>query len=369
MQDMYEGADAPIDKDGNKIKLYDWEDHKTHRQLIFEDAKNTLVSQFPKEYNGKRMELSDVEYEDPENYNISTQKKALHSDAFIGRRLRGTVTLKDAKTGQVLDEKKLTLMKMPYLTNRGTFIKDGNEWGTISQTRLMPGAYARRQNNGDLEMQFNVRPGTGGAFRVNLNPESAQYKISIGGSELHLYSLMHDMGIQDDDMRSRWGDEVFSANADKYDPRVLDKAYDKLVPEWDREKNPGRSKEEKARLINNALNRSQMATKVAQKTLPTMFSAEKRASWRNTGQTLSKVASMTRSDMEDVAEFINIVTGESIDLGTSKSDLVTQIMNTVTTGSKDGGKADTSNPAVAAVRKRHMQRVLDMINSKLEKMI
>jgi hypothetical protein len=45
----------------------------------------------------------------------------------------------------------MTLLKVPYLTGRGTFIRDGNEWGTINQTRLIPGAYSRYQNNGDLE--------------------------------------------------------------------------------------------------------------------------------------------------------------------------------------------------------------------------
>lgn len=359
MSDMYDGADPPVDSNGEKVKLYDWEDHKTHRQLIFDDAKNSLVKQFPKEYNGKRLELTDVEYEDPENYNIATQKKMLHNDGFAGRRLRGTMTLYDSNTGEQLDSKKVTLMKMPYLTNRGTFIKDGNEWGTISQTRLLPGAYARRQNNGDLEMQFNVRPGTGGAFRVNMNPESAQYKISVGGSELHLYSLMKDLGVEDDDLRARWGDDVFKANAENYDSRVLDKAYNKLVPEWDRGKNPDRSKQDKVQLIKDALNRAQMASKVAKRTLPTMFDSEKRASWRMAGDAMDKVASMTTDDLEDVAEFVNAVLGANINLDCPKKELVAQIQAAIADNEKD------SNPGVAAVKKRRAARAMEMINSRM----
>lgn len=366
MHDMYEDADPPKDKNGKAIALYDWEDYKAHRKLIFDDAKSAIEAQFPKEYNGKRMELKDVSYEDKDSYDIATQKKALHNDGFIGNRLRGTVSLIDSKTGELLDEKRVTLMKLPYLTNRGTFIKDGNEWGSIAQTRLLPGAYARRQNNGDLEMQFNVRPGTGGAFRVNFNPESAQYKFSIGGSELHLYSLMHDIGVPDEDLKKRWGDEVFQLNADKYDSRVLEKAYNKIVPEWDREKNPGRSREEKVTLINNALNRSQMAVSVAKSTLPTLFDSEKSASWRNNGYCIEKVASMTKSDLEDVAEFIAVVTGEPIQVDASKDELIRQVRNVVTTGHVAGGTPDTSIAGVAAVREHHMQRVLDMINSKIK---
>lgn len=365
MEDMYEDAEPPVDSHGEKVALYDWEDFKSHRKLIFDDAKSALESQFPKEYNGKRMELTDLAYEDKDSYDIAAQKKALHEDGFIGNRLRGTVSLYDTKTGSLLDKKRVTLMKLPYLTNRGTFIKDGNEWGSIAQTRLLPGAYARRQNNGDLEMQFNVRPGTGGAFRVNFNPESAQYKISIGGAEIHLYSLMRELGVPDDELKARWGQDVLALNADNYDSRVLDKAYNKIVPEWDRDKNPNRTREEKVTLIKNALNRSQMAVNVAKATLPNMFDRSKAASWVEDGECMSKMAAMTKADLEDIAEFAGAVTGEPVSVDVPKDELVRQIRNIVSTGSVDGSVVNTDVPGVAAVRQRHMKRVLDMINSKI----
>lgn len=262
-----DGADAP---DG--IELYDMEDYAKHRNLIFNDAKESLIKQFPKEHNGVRMELADVDYVDPDDYSFREQKQALLDDKFLARRLRGTVKLTDANTGELLDSKTITLMRVPWLSDRGTFIREGNEWGTIAQQRLLPGAYSRIQANGDLETQFNVRPGTGGAFRVGMNPESAQYKLNIAGSDLHLYSLLHDMGISDEAMERKWGSEILQMNAEKYDARVLEKAYQKIVPEWVRKKEVGASREKKIQLIKDAFNRSQMATAVAKKTLPNLFS-------------------------------------------------------------------------------------------------
>lgn len=261
-----DGADTPPG-----VELYDMEDYAKHRELIFRDAKDTLIKQFPKEHNGVRMELEGVDYVDPDDYTYKEQKQALLEDKFLARRLRGTVKLKDAKTGQLLDSKTITLMRVPWLSNRGTFIREGNEWGTIAQQRLLPGAYSRYQNNGDIEMQFNVRPGTGGAFRVNMNPKTAQYKFSIAGSELHLYSLLHDLGVSDDTMRKKWGDAVFDMNAEKYDARVFEKAYQKIVPAWVRKKQENASHEDKARMIKEALDRSQMSASVARHTLPTLF--------------------------------------------------------------------------------------------------
>lgn len=358
---MYEDAELPDD-----IELYDLEDFDTHRKLIFGDAKTALQKQFPKEHNGVRMELKDLDYADPERYSIRDQKKALHEDKFLMRRLRGTVTLKDAKTGEILDEKSTTLMRVPYLTDRGTFIRSGNEWASISQQRLLPGAYSRYQNNGDLETQFNVRPGTGNAFRVQFSPESAQYKFSIAGSELHLYSLLHDIGVSDERMEEGWGKDILEQNKENYDARVFEKAYNKIVPEWDRKNNPGRSREEKIELIKNALDRSQVATNVVKKTLPSLFNMKKRASWVAAGELMEKVANLTKEDLEEIATYINATAGTSIDVSTSKSNLEEQIKNVVKTGyDDDTSNIATSNKGVALVQQMSMKRALDKIRSNL----
>ena len=358
---MYEDAELP---DG--VELYDLEDFDTHRNLIFKDAKESMEKQFPKEHNGVRMELKDVDYADPERYSIRDQKRALHEDKFLMRRLRGTITLKDAKTGEVLDEKATTLMRVPYLTDRGTFIRSGNEWASIAQQRLLPGAYSRYQNNGDLETQFNVRPGTGNAFRVQLNPETAQYKFSIAGSELHLYSLLHDIGVSDERMEEGWGKDILAQNKENYDARVFEKAYNKIVPEWDRKNNPGRSREEKVELIKNALDRSQIATNVAKKTLPSLFNMKKRAAWVSAGELMEKVANLNKEDLENIAHYINGTAGTSINVNATKSELEEQIRLVVKDG-YDPQNADKikNNNGVALVQQMNMKRALDKIRNKV----
>lgn len=303
-------VDGAIVPDG--VDLYDFEDFDTARDLLYKDAEETLKKQFPKEHNGVRMELADVAYAEDGNYTLAEQKKALQDDTYLGRRLRGTVRLFDTATGDLLDEKKMTLMKVPFLSDRGTVIREGNEWGTIAQQRLIPGAYSRYQKNGDLETQFNVRPGTGKAFRVNMNPASGQYKFSIAGSELHLYSLLHDVGISDDEMRKAWGDEVFEANAKGYDSRVFEKAYAKIVPDWDRKRNSGRTREEKIKMIQEALDRSQISSAVAKRTLPSLFNLAKAAFWRK-GHTISKIASLPPDAIRNIATYMNDVMDTDID--------------------------------------------------------
>lgn len=362
---IYEDAYVP-----DNVKLYDFEDFDTHRNLIFNDAKEALENQFPKEHNGVRMDLVGLKYTDKDNYTIKEQKNALHNDLYLMRRLRGKIRLTDSATGEVLDEKDMTLMRVPWLTPRGTFIRGGNEWASISQQRMLPGAYTRVQKNGNLETQFNVRPGTGNAFRVQFNPETTQYKFAIAGSELHLYSLLHELGVSDEVMKNSWGDDVFEANAKGYDKRVLEKAYNKIVPEWDRKKNPGRSEDEKKELIRNALDRSQVATNVVRKTLPNLFDLKKTAQWRDGGELMEKCASMTKDEVTEIATYINAVSGTKIDTEASKEDQMQQIKNVIKTGYESGNlldnKVDYSNPGVMAVRQVAMSKAVDFIKKKVE---
>lgn len=351
-----EGAETP-----EGVELYDFEDFDKTRSLLYEDTKNALLKQFPKEHNGVRMELADVDYVDPDNYTLQEQKKALQDDAYLSRRLRGTVRLFDTHTGKLLDERKMTLMRVPFLTERGTFIKDGNEWGTISQQRLIPGAYSRYQKNGDLETQFNVRPGTGKAFRVNLNPQTGQYKFNIAGSDLHMYSLLKDLGVSDEEMKESWGEQLFNTNAEKYDSRTFEKAYNKIVPEWDRKRNTARTREEKAQLIRDALDRSQIASSVAKRTLPTLFDIAKKASWTEQCDTFDKLANLSVKDLKLVAAYINHSSGKAIDLNASKEDLENQIKKVVVTGFTNGdenlGFVDVNDSAAALVRQMKGQQM------------
>ena len=349
------------------VTLYDWEDFDTSRNLIQNDVKDTLAKQFAlKEHNGVQLSITDLKYVDPEYYSISDQKKALHNDDFLARRLRGTVTLKDSNTGELLDQKEMTLLKVPYLTGRGTFIRDGNEWGTINQTRLIPGAYSRYQNNCDLETQFNVRPGTGGSFKVNLDPTTAIYKFKTAGQEFHMYSLLHDIGISDERLRNSWGDEIFEKNKAGYDNRTLEKAYQKIVPDWDRKANPGRTDEEKVQLIKNALNRAQMATQVAKITLPNLFDRTKSASWRDSGFIMEKCASLNTEDLRDIAAYINEAANKNIDLNASKEDLEEQIKSIALTGKLPGEVGEADDPVIMAVNNLKRQRVIAKLKTKLE---
>lgn len=263
----------------NGVELYDPEDSEFLRKRIFDKAQEHVTKAFPMAFNGVRLELKNVGYADPDNYDLNRQKEALLKDEFLARRLRGTLHLTDDKTGALLDKKTMTLMRVPYLTERNTFVYNGSEFAHSNQSRLLPGAYSRRQSNSDLECQINTKPGTGSAFRVGLEPATAQYRLRVKGSNLHLYSLLKDLGVPDDHLKTAWGEDVFNRNAAKYDPRVLNKAYQHLVSKRAQLENA--TPDDKSTAIKDALNLAQVNKAAVSRTLPGILGVKQASAYRN----------------------------------------------------------------------------------------
>lgn len=294
---MYEDDDDIPPPPG--VRLRDPEDTDTLRGDIengISEAMKRYVHGY--EYNGVRLELDKVHYADKERYSLAEQKEAQLSDRTLTRRLRGTVKLVDAATNEVLDKRDaVTLARVPYLTPRGTFLHNGTEYAPVMQSRLLPGAYARKRDNGELEMHFNTRPGTGSAMRVTLDPSTGQYRLKIGTSDLHAYSVFKDLGVSDEELERRWGPQMLDINRAKYSKDAIDRAYLKAVPKWQRD--PALPREEKIREITSALSRAQVAESILKQNLPNLFSREKAAFWRSAGVAIEKAASMTGSRVFD----------------------------------------------------------------------
>jgi hypothetical protein len=316
------------------VKLRGFSDFKGLRQDIYDGVLDQVKESFPVSYGGVRLELDDLAYADDEDFSLSAQKAAILQDKFMGRRLRGTFRLYDDKTDEQLDESTLTLMKVPHLTDRGTFIHGGNEYVSMMQSRLIPGAYSRRQANGELETQFNVRSGTGAAFRVAMNPKDAQFRMRIKQSNLHLYSLLHDLGVPDETLKDTWGEEVLAVNKAKYDRRVFDKAYQRLLPAYAQE--AGIDHEGKKKAIIEALERSKVNKNVLQRNLPNLFERRKAAEWK--AQWMGKKAAMvqdagidsfSRPELQTLATFLNQEHQAGIDIHLANAHLRQAIVDAI----------------------------------------
>lgn len=231
--------DAPRDgdKDGRvydgtpreqTLQLRDFDDPGAIRTGIYDkvlDAAKTI----PGVSNSRHaLELHDIGYEGPENFTLADEKKAVLEGHSLGRRLRGTLILKDV-TGRELDRKRTTLAVVPHYTPRGTFINGGNEYTLIHQLRLRPGIYHRIKDSGELESHVNVLPRQGLSHRIFMQPETGQFKIKVGQAEMPIVPLLRAFGATDSQLREAWGNGIAHANMQKADASVITKLYDRLV--------------------------------------------------------------------------------------------------------------------------------------------
>lgn len=312
------------------VEMREWDDIPARRHSIYDSVLNSMASQFPQSYGGVRLEVEDLHYDGPESFTHAEQKKALLNNRYLHRKLKGKVRLVDEATGSPLDERPMTLMKVPVLTDRGTFIHNGSEYTTMAQARLLPGVFTRRKATGELESHFNIKRGTGNSFRVHLEPDTGLFKMNIGQASLRLYPLLHDLGIPDERLEASWGPELLAKNKAKYDARVFDKAYMRLVRRGD----PNISREEKAKAILAAMSEAKVSRRVLERTLPNRFNSKVAAVWKR-GAVMNLPSPVpirqdkdefTKADYLLLAQFLNENFRSGIPLTLPTSDLVDVIL-------------------------------------------
>lgn len=258
--------------------MRDPSDFDTLRTQIGDKALAAVKETFPKSFGGVRLEVDELHYGPEPDMSPEAETKALLNDKYVTRQLKGNLRLFDETTGALLDERKATtVMNVPWLSRRGTFIHRGNHYTSAAQMRLVPGTYGRIMDNGNVEVHANMRPGTGTSWRLMLEPESGQLRLRVGPSSgLHLYSLWKDLGVHDDEIKSLWGEGTWKINADNYNPRTLGMAYKRFVPQ--RLQVAGASVEEQRAAVLEALNKGKVLASVLQRNLPAFFDRSKMAS-------------------------------------------------------------------------------------------
>lgn len=193
--------------------MYRADDYATMRKLLFDKVKASVQKRFPL-YNDKYvLTVEDVQYADPQDISYADQKKAILQGANVGRRLRGRYILKDAATDKVISKTDIkTLLKVPYMSDRGTFINSGHQYTFNNIMRLQPGVYTKKHNDDQISAQFNVKKGTGAGFNMKFTPSKGLFQMNRGTANAPAYTVLKDLGVTDQQMQASWGKDLFNLN-------------------------------------------------------------------------------------------------------------------------------------------------------------
>jgi DNA-directed RNA polymerase subunit beta' len=202
-------------------------DENIQPEQAFESLKkNTLEaikSYFPDgKYAGRKqsIHLTNLRVEDNlKSDDVSSQTEVKDKDGTWGVPIKADMKLVDNTTGKVIDETKGSILaRLPKLTNRYSYIVNGSEYQVDHLFRLKSGIYARVQDNGELESEFNLAKG-GRPFSVHLDPVKRKLSMKYGNSHIPLYPIMKSLGVADDDIEKSWGKALFEANKPKTDEK------------------------------------------------------------------------------------------------------------------------------------------------------
>ena len=184
------------------------------RQRVYDRALTAVTAKFPVANERFSLAPEDLRYEGQENYTLTEQHDAVLNGKTLSRRMKGTWVLRDLAGKEISRSGRRTIMNVPYLTDRGTFIRNGNELLLAYQMRLQPGVYTRRAADGVPEAHVNARQGTGPVFKIRMDPETSVFHLNWRGRKMPLYPIMLKLGLNDDDMEAVWGKDILKANRD-----------------------------------------------------------------------------------------------------------------------------------------------------------
>jgi len=202
------------------------------RQSIY-DSVLQAANEMPEFSNNRfKMRLVNAQYTDSDKPSIAERKKAILRQETLDRRLQGTWQLLD-HADNIVDERTVTMARIPKMTNGGTFVLNGVEYTLANQARLRPGVFTREKQNGEIESHVNVMPGKGVSHRYTLDPAKGTFKMTLGQASIPLFPLLKAMGAKDSQLREAWGNELYEVNAKNNDPQAVDKISNRMLRKAD----------------------------------------------------------------------------------------------------------------------------------------
>jgi DNA-directed RNA polymerase subunit beta' len=175
-------------------------------------------SAFPIESKKHVMNVMNLRWENHGNEirdNITLHKDHKLKDKTLSADLIGDIVI-STTGGKVVNRKSgMVLVTLPHITNRASYIVNGQEVQTVNQLRLRPGPYTRFTADDNTETFINA---AGGGYKVIFNRQTGVIRLKSGTTFVYIYPILNALGVSDARMQDAWGSTIFEANK-KYDKK------------------------------------------------------------------------------------------------------------------------------------------------------
>ncbi|MFB6374329.1 MAG: hypothetical protein ABEN55_14710, partial [Bradymonadaceae bacterium] len=204
---------------------------KPYREMI-KKLEDYLRDTLSVEKGDRKLEPVDIITPDPEDDDFDAQKAARIQGVSYSKPVKVKARLREG--GQIVDEATIKVLDLPQMTERGSYIVDGNEYTFPFQKRLKPGVYTKKKNDGSIEAWVNSSKGVN--WRIVLR-DKGDFILKLRSRVINLHAFLVGMGVDPSKLRSTWGEDVYDAQKNArgaQDPEsALEKAYNILHHESD----------------------------------------------------------------------------------------------------------------------------------------
>jgi DNA-directed RNA polymerase beta subunit len=195
-------------------------------------TQDAIKSHFPVEGRTRSLVLHNIAFDEHEasHDDIRSQEQAKNTGRTWGVPVYGEIGLVDKATGKEIDRAKIRMLTLPKPTTRYSFIVDGSEWQVDNLWKLRSGIYAHEKQNGEFQAEFNLAKAFARSPRLYIpfDPEKKKFKLKYGDTHVPLYSILKTLGVQDEDMKKAWGDDIYKANVEKNTQKKISEFYETL---------------------------------------------------------------------------------------------------------------------------------------------
>jgi DNA-directed RNA polymerase beta subunit len=207
-------APAPDFSDGKGLLNYT--DYNAVREDLRKKVLSAVATSAFSENDTYLLRAVDVAYAKPKNrFSLAQQKSAILEGRTLSDKVTGRWEVVDKESGKAIGKTgRKTLMNVPYLTDRGTYVRNGSEYTIAKQLRLNSGIYTRVTDDANVEAQFNAMPRSGASFRIYMEPATSHFYMKYKNRKLPLYPILRAMGKQHEDIEAQWGKGIAEKNKD-----------------------------------------------------------------------------------------------------------------------------------------------------------
>ncbi len=191
----------------------------------FEDVKREVTSAltelFPIEEGDKQIRLENLIVEDNiDPADVTAQAAALDEGKTLAVPVKADVVV--SRNGRDVGRRRMKVLDLPRMTERGSFIHNGNEYHISNLFTRKAGVYHRVRESGDAVADFNLANKSqfaGRRLKIRYDPATSEVSVMREDSMIPLVDFLRMAGTPDSRIKEALPPSVWEANVQASKPQ------------------------------------------------------------------------------------------------------------------------------------------------------